>query len=257
LNLSEIKAQAEQAKKAVEKTTRDLTRAKNLFADSVATLEQVQNAQTAYDMSIETLKIVEFNQSYSKVIAPESGIVIKQLAREGEIVGPGMPVCVVMGIGQSHWIVKAALTDKDWARIKKGDKSKVRFEAFPDQEFEGQVSKVADMANAGTATLDAEIKLKTTVQKLAAGLISNITIHPSDLKLVTKITIPIEALVSANEGNAIVFVPKDGIALRKTIRIDKILGKEVTISSGLEGVSKIITSGAVYLQDGDKIEIVH
>ena len=60
-----------------------LARVKNLYADSVATLEQLQNVQTAYDVSIESLKIAEFNQSYSKVIAPSAGIVVKQLMREG------------------------------------------------------------------------------------------------------------------------------------------------------------------------------
>ena len=70
-------------------------------------------------MANETLKIALFNESYSKVIAPSSGIVVKQLMREGEIVGPGMPIYAIMGVGQSHWIIKSAVSDKDWARVKR------------------------------------------------------------------------------------------------------------------------------------------
>lgn len=256
LNMSEIKAQVEQAKKGVEKTTRDLNRVKNLYTDSVATLEQMQNAQTAHDVSIETLKIAEFNQSYSKVIAPISGIIVKQILNEGEIVGPGMPICAIMGTGQSHWIVKAAVSDKEWAHIKKGDKALIMFEAFPGQHFDGVVDKVADIANAGTATLDIEIKLKQQHQKLAAGLIAEINFKTNSSNTSKKTTIPIEALISSHDGEAIVFIPIEGKAVKKKIKLDKIEGTQVFVSSGLEGIPEIITAGGVYLKDGDKIQIV-
>ena len=44
LNMSEIEAQVAQARISLNKADRDLTRAKNLYKDSVGTLEQVQNA---------------------------------------------------------------------------------------------------------------------------------------------------------------------------------------------------------------------
>ena len=256
LNMSEIKAQVEQAKKGVEKTSRDLTRVKNLLADSVATLEQMQNAQTAYDVSIEALKIAEFNQSYSKVISPISGIIVKQIMNAGEIVGPGMPIYAIMGTGPAHWIVKAAVSDKEWAHIKKGDKAIVTFEAFPNQNFEGIVDKVAAIANAGTATLDIEIRLKQQHQKLAAGLIADILFSTDQSRINKTTTVPIEALVSSHDGEAIVFIPVDGKAVMKKIKMEKIEGTRVFVTSGLEGVQEIITAGGVYLQDGDKIEII-
>ncbi len=255
LNMSEIKAQVAQAQRAVEKSSRDLARVKNLYADTVATLEQLQNVQTAYDLSTETLKIAEFNQTYSQIRAPFAGTIIKQLLREGEVTGPGMPVYAIMGTGQQHWIIKAAVSDKEWAIIKKGDKAQVRFEAFPGILMSGVVDHVADFSNAGTATLDIEIKLLQPHTKLAAGLIANIIIQPNN-KSQGQMTIPIEALVSSNAGQAIVFVPQDGKAIKKSVSIDKILGSRVTLSAGLQGIQEVITAGAVYLQDGDKIEII-
>lgn len=255
LNMSEIKAQVEQARKAVEKTSRDLSRVKNLFADTVVTLEQLQNVQTVYDMSIETLKIAEFNQTYSQVRAPYAGTIVKQILHDGEVTGPGVPVYAIMGTGQQNWLIKAAVSDKEWAIIKKGNKVDVRFEAFPGQILNGIVDHVADFSNIGTATLDITIKLLQAQPKLAAGLIAQVTIHPG-VNTIHKTIIPIEALVSSNAGEAIVFVPQDGKAIKKTVTIDKILGSKVSLSSGLTGMHEVITSGAVYLQDGDKIEII-
>src|SRR6266446_7822800 len=51
LDLSEIDAAVARARSAAEKAERDLTRARRLYADSVATLEQAQNAQTGRDVA--------------------------------------------------------------------------------------------------------------------------------------------------------------------------------------------------------------
>ena len=47
LDMTEINSQVAQANLGVEKSQRDLQRAKSLYADTVATLEQLQNATTA------------------------------------------------------------------------------------------------------------------------------------------------------------------------------------------------------------------
>src|SRR5689334_10285206 len=51
LDLTEINAQVQQAKQNLEKTSRDLTRIKNLFEDTAATLERYQNAQTQHNVA--------------------------------------------------------------------------------------------------------------------------------------------------------------------------------------------------------------
>ncbi len=58
LDLSEIKAQVNQAQSAFEKAKRDLERMKRLYADNVVTLEQLQNAETGFEIVKSNLKIV-------------------------------------------------------------------------------------------------------------------------------------------------------------------------------------------------------
>ncbi len=255
LNLAEIQAQVQQAQMAVDKTLRDLNRVKNLFADSVATLEQLQNGQTAYDMAKQTLGIAEFNKSYSEVRSPISGTIIKEILRQGEIAGPGMPIYAIMGTGRQDWKIKAAVSDKEWAQIKKGDKADILFEAYPGLKLTGEVDHLADISNPGTATLDIEIKLNQQDKKLAAGLLSTIEIKTISTKQPMR-SIPVEALVSSNDGKGVIYIVEDGKAVKKTISIDKILGSQVAVSSGLENINEVITAGAVYLEEGNKVEII-
>lgn len=255
LNLSEINAQVQQAQMGVDKTLRDLNRVKNLYADSVATLEQLQNVQTAYDMAKQTMSIAEFNRTYSEVHSPIDGIVVKEVLRQGEIAGPGMPVYVIMGTARQDWKIKAAVADKDWARIKKGDKADVYFEAYPGFQLDGTISHIATMSNPGTATLDVEIKLNKQDKQLAAGLLANVEIKSAGTKTTMR-SIPVEALVSSNDGMGVIYIVQDGKAVKKKISIDKILGAQVAVSSGLENIDQVVTAGAIYLEDGDKVEII-
>ena len=65
LNLTEIKAQVQQAQIMLEKAQRDHARAKNLYRDSVATLEQFQNAKTGLEIAQQAYNAGAFNQCYA------------------------------------------------------------------------------------------------------------------------------------------------------------------------------------------------
>ncbi len=253
LNLTEVEAQVTQAGFGLEKAQRDRQRVQNLYADSIATLEQLQNAGTAVDMAKKTQQIAQFNMTYSEIRSPISGKVVKQLLNEGEVTGPGIPVYYIMGVQQGDWKLMAGLTDKSWGRVKKGDKVKITLDAYPGVSVDGLVQRLSDVANPTSGTFDAEISIPSKDKRIAAGLMANVEITPmnsGDFPV-----IPIEAIVSSNGKSAVVFVPKDGIAQKRTIQIQQFHGERIAVLSGLEGVSEVITAGSGFLEDGDKIAI--
>lgn len=253
LNITEIEAQATQAKFAVEKALRDQQRVENLYRDSIATLEQLQNAHTAVDMAKKSLQIAEFNVAYSQIHSPVEGKVISQLMQEGEITGPGVPVYYIMGVAQSDWKLVAGLTDKNWGRIKAGDMANITLDAYPGWTVTGEVKRLSDVANPQSGTFDAEISIPSKDKRIAAGMLAHIEIQPSSKN--TYMTIPVEALVSSNGRSGIVYVPHDGIAEKRIVLIQQFHGENISIHSGLEGVTEVITAGSGFLEDGDKISI--
>ena len=92
LDLSEIEAKLASAKNGFSKANRDYQRVKNLYEDNVATLEQLQNTKTAYEVAEANLKIAKFNFTHSKIIAPENGKILKKIGNEGELTAPGAPM---------------------------------------------------------------------------------------------------------------------------------------------------------------------
>jgi multidrug efflux system membrane fusion protein len=252
LEMQEINAQVQQAEEGLQKAIRDKNRVGNLYKDSVATLEQYQNVSTAYEVAKRTSEIANFNKQYSEVRAPISGKIIKQIMYSGEITGPGNPIYAILGIGKSDWVVQAGLTDRDWARVQKNDKVNIKLDAYPGQNFAGMVSKKSSVGGSASGTFDVEIKFVSQPENLAAGLVTNLSII-SGKKENFKV-IPIEALIKSNGQTAYIFTAENGKAKLIKINIAKLLGDKVAVSSGLDGIAHVITTGAMYLEEGDPVE---
>jgi multidrug efflux system membrane fusion protein len=251
LIMTEIEAQATQAKFALEKAERDRTRVQNLYNDSIATLEQLQNATTAVDMAKKSLQIADFNVAYSEVRSPIEGKVVQQLQHEGEIVGPGIPVYYIIGVRQADWKLVAGLTDKNWGRVRVGNPATISLDAYPDLTLQGKVKRLSDVANPLSGTFDAEISIPSKDNRVAAGMLAHVQIQPAAGNPYP--VIPIEALVSSNGSTGKVFVPHDGKAQKRSVRIHQFDGESVSISAGLEGVTEVITAGSEFLEEGDAI----
>jgi hypothetical protein len=69
--------------------------------------------------------------------------------------------------------------------------------------------------------------------------------------------VPVEALVEANglEGTLYVLAP-DSTVRRRAVTIAFVRPRAVGIASGLDGAAAVVTDGAPYLEDGEKVRVV-
>ena len=206
LNLSEINAQVNLARNGFEKATRDYTRAKNLYADSVATLEQLQNAATALNVAKSNLDIAQFNLMHSKIIAPENGVILRQFAKTNELIASGYPV-FLFGTSGNSWKVKAGLSDRDLVRINPGDSTVVTLDAWPGIKFPAVVDQVGEMSNPLTGTYEIELTLNKTGYRLATGFVAGVEISPS--KKESFIMVPLGAIVGADGQEGYLYTVND------------------------------------------------
>jgi multidrug efflux system membrane fusion protein len=254
LNLSEINAQVSIARNMFDKATRDYTRSKNLYADSVATLEQLQNAETALSAAKSNLDIAQFNLTHSKIIAPEKGVVLKQFVKANELIASGYPV-FLFGTSGRNWKVRSGLSDRDIIRINPGDSAVIILDAWPGIKFSAVVSQVGEMSNQLTGTYEIEMTLNKTGYRLAAGFVAGVEVFPS--KKETFIMVPVGAIVEADGQKGYIYSVRDSMTVQKIkIEIVIIAGSKAAIKGDLGGIRKIVSEGAAYLRDGEKVKIV-
>ncbi len=255
LDLTEIEAQVSQAKNNVEKWKRDLERVQRLHKDSAATLEMVQNTQTAFDVAVENKTIAEFNREYASIKASSNGKILKKFLNEGELAAPGVPVFLLNSAGQNEWIIKLAVADVEWARVQLNDKAKIIIDAFPNEVLMGAVSLIGEGADPFTGLYAVEVSISKTSKRLASGLFGSVEIVPAKILSLKKI--PIEALVEGNGRNAFVFVlGEDGKRVKKIlVKVEYIKVKSAFVSDGLDGVGEVVVSGSGFLVVGAEVRV--
>lgn len=255
LDLTEVNAGVNQAQLGYEKALRDYERAQRLLADSVATLEQAQNAKTALDIAAQVLNAAKFNLSYSQIRAVKDGFVLKKFANVGQQVSAGSPVLQTNGIGKKDWILKATLSDKDWALIQEGSLAEIITGVEADKAYAGKVTKKSQSADPMTGTYSVEIEFSNEKPSyLASGMFGTAKIKAAERG--NAWYIPFDALLDANGGEGFVFVTADEeTATKIPVKIGKVLPDRVQVTQGLEGYSKLIVTGSAYLSDKSPIQI--
>jgi membrane fusion protein, multidrug efflux system len=255
LDLTEIEAQVNQARNNVEKLKRDLERVKRLHKDSAATLEMLQNVQTGYDVAVESLRIAEFNREYATIKAPASGKILRKLLNVGELAAPGSSVFMMNATGPDEWIVKLGLPDVDWVRVQKGDQVELAFDAVPGETINGTVSLIGEGADPFSGLYPIEVTIARTQQRLASGLFASAIITPS--KSITYWQIPIESLVEGSGKNAFVFIPQSDKkhVERRQVKVAFVKDGSAFVTSGLDKITDVITSGSGFLTDASVVSI--
>lgn len=254
LDLSEIQAQVNQARIGLEKAERDLSRAANLYRDSVVTLEQYQNAESAYELARSRKEVADFNLRHSLIKAPTNGTVQKLLAETNEVIGAGHPV-ILFASTESDWVVRTTLTDKDIVKLALGDSGRVYMDAFPNSLFRGKIIELGSVADPVTGTYEAELLIPKSLSQFRTGFICRVELYPAEMS--RSLVVPIEALVDASDRSAYVFVYEQGMALKRRLRIGAILNEQVEVLEGLSEGELVITEGSGFLGNDEQVNAVN
>ncbi len=252
LQTAEIDAAVQQATAARDKALRDFDRMERLYADSVVTLAQFQDAQTGLDVATAQLESAAFNRTYATITAESAGRIMTRKAEPGQMISSGKTV-LSMGL-TSQWVVAVSLSDMDAASLSVGDKATLTLDAFPGESISGRLVEIGEMADARSGTFRAEIALESRLP-FRAGFVARASIQPSSST--PRTIIPSEALVRANGHSGEVFVMnrEAGTAEARSIRIGSILTEGVTVTEGLAPGEEVITDGAAYVSDGSPIAV--
>jgi HlyD family secretion protein len=159
----------------------------------------------------------------------------------------------------SQMLVNASIEEADIAKVKIGQKAKVRMQAYPDQVFDGVVRSVA-LAQTdekdGTKDYKAEVLLNTSGKRLPTGLSADVEISTQQHKNILKVPsqavlgrplddLPPEIRKSPEIDKTktvavVVFVVRDGKAVAVPVKIDASDISDTIIDSGLKGGEHVI-----------------
>lgn len=259
LDLSEVEAHVAQAKNGFLKAERDKERVENLYKDRAATLEQLQDVKTAFDVARSQLTIAEFNLDHSRIHAPADGKILKRLAEENEMIGAGYPV-FIFGSTEDRWVIKAGVGERDIVNVRLNDRADVRFDSYPAKVFSAVVSEIPEALDPTVGAYEVEVTLSMDGInsgegiKLISGFVGKVEIQPAAAGQF--FVVPVDALVEGDGSKGAVFTVMNNTAKRVPVVVSHLFDDKVAVRSGLEDISAVVTDGASYLTDGALVKIV-
>lgn len=256
LELREIDSQVRKAQEGVDKLLRDQDRVAQLYADTVATLEQFQDIGTALQVAKADLDIAVYNQRYARIVARSSGRVLKRLAEEGELLSPGMPVLLTSSEDKAAFVLKAGLVDRDVVRIRPGDSARVLLDAWPGEVFPAWVQAISPAADPMTGTFEVEFGLDARGFSFRNGFVGKVEVQPDSRSSFYKI--PMEAIVEADDRQVKIFLA-DTVQFRareQVFQLSQITDDFVLVDTqGLSIDLPLIVAGAAFLNSESSISI--
>lgn len=255
LNTTEINSGLDQAKLNVEKANRDYTRAMNLYKDSVATLEQVQNAKTVLEVAQKAEEAIAFNSQYAVIYATSDGFVTEKIGNEGEVVAAGAPILAISeSHGNNDFELKVGVTDREWAQISINQKATVVLDGFPGKTIPAYVFRKSQASENAGGSFQVELKLQLGALHPAIGMFGKAEIVTGATSHNT--IIPYEALIEADGNKAFIFEVDNNKVKRVPVVIAGFDNNQVYVKSGLENVSQVVVSNSAFLNEQSIIRII-
>jgi membrane fusion protein (multidrug efflux system) len=139
----------------------DLARAKAQLGSAKAELEAQKRQRAVLDSQElllradlnskrAALSLAQTNSGYTKIVAPEDGIVSERKVRAGQLVSPGTQVLTLV---QSNVWIQANYKETQLRHMRAGDSAEIRIDAFPGVVFHGKVDQVAPASGSQFALL--------------------------------------------------------------------------------------------------------
>jgi RND family efflux transporter MFP subunit len=193
----------------------------------------------------------ELRLSYTRVVAPDDGIISARNATVGSLAQQGQELFRLIRGGRLEW--RAEVVAADISRVKTGLPASLTTPSG--QAVQGKVRMVAPTVDPQTRT--ALVYVDLPAQAMAVGARAGMFARGSfELGKTSALTLP-QTAVLQREGFSYAFrVGPDGRVVQIKVDVGRRIGDRVEIASGLTPETRVIASGVGFLADGDLVRVV-
>lgn len=269
-NLAVAQANVAGAQSALAIAARELDRMQKLRKEGMATEAQFDTARANHLDKTSRLAVVQalvskadselqsanIRLGYTKVIAgwrdgSDRRFVAERFVDEGQTVAANGPLLRIVEFDPVISVV--FVSERDYARLSRGQSAVLTTDAFPGKQFEGRIARIAPVFREASRQARVEISVANSALLLKPGMFARATLVLDRVADATHV--PEQALVVRDGENGVFTVDPDGksVAWRKVepgIRED---GRVQVTGQGIAG--RVVILGQQLLNDGSAVTI--
>ena len=236
-----------QAKAQYENNKASFERSDELYKFGGESKANWEAMKTAYEVSKWTYENMLENTT---LVSPIAGLVTSRNYDVGDMVA-GSPIFVVQQINPVKVFIN--VSESLYSYITKGMNVDVEFDALPDQNFAGKVSRITPMIDPQTRTFEVEVTVANAKEQIKPGMYARVEMTYGTRK---NVVVPDRSVVKMmGSGDRFIYVYKaDGTVSYQKVELGRRMNDKYEVLSGVADGDEVVVTGQVALKDGIAVE---
>ncbi|MHB8579521.1 MAG: efflux RND transporter periplasmic adaptor subunit [Ignavibacteriaceae bacterium] len=220
--LTSLFSQYKQSESTYKLTSKNLIRTKEMFKNQAVTVKDLNQAENDAETARATFEEME-----------------------GRLLSAGFNPSEIESISYNTAWLMADVPELQLHQIKRGERVKIKFDAYPGEIFEGRADATGEILDPNTLTVKVRITVANTGDRLLPGMFAQVDFG-SPIK--SAYILPLSAVVTV-EGNNYLFVQNaPNVFERRQITLANSDSKQLVVLSGIQEGEKVVTSGTMLLK---------
>ena len=239
---------ATQLKVNLDQLERDYNRARQLLEIGSGTQSTVDQMKAQLDAAR-----AQYNNVIENTVlrSPASGVVTARNYDPGDMT-QSLPILTVGQISPSVKLL-INITESDISGVSAGMPVSVSLDAFPDENFNGTISRIYPQVDPATRTVQAEVIVPNPNGKIFPGMFGRVSL---DHGSVNRVVVPDRAVVKqTGSGNRYVYVYKDGKVSYNKVNLGQRIGTAYEVIEGVADGDTVVIAGQTRLADGVEAQL--
>ncbi len=237
-----------QARADLDKTRKEYDRYVSLHQRGLVSSSAYEGLKFDMDSLQASYDLTRLNYNYTKIRAPISGVVSSREIKTGQHINEKDATFRITET--SRLVAYLKIPQTELAKFAVGQQAEILVDAMPDQTFTATIARISPTVDARNGTFRATAYVDNTDSALAPGMFGRFSIAYE--KHSDALVIPTSALLR-EDGENVVYVVKDGAAMRRTIEIGIESNGQIEVLRGLSEDEQIVVTGHGGLRDGSRV----
>ena len=239
------------AEVTLQKLKTAFERSQTMFDKQLVSRETYEQAQSEYEAQKVATDLATLDLAYATIRAPIDGWVSYRHVKTGNMIQANAPVYELTKLDPLRAVLH--VPERELAKLDVGQPATLRFDALPEQSFEGRVTLISPVVDPSTGTFRVTVEVRDRSRTIKPGMFGRVEVQ-YDRRAET-LLLPKAALVEEDDA-VTVFLVQDTLALQRAVTTGYNAGDRVEILDGLDEGDRVVQSGQTALRDSARVDVI-
>ena len=245
----EFRAEAERTQARRDQAQSNYDRSKKLSEQGAISPQELEDSRTALRVAEAEAALAQARFDKTRIAAPYAGLVGVRRVSPGAYLREGTVITELTRVDEMK--VSFAAPERYASDLKAGVAVELRTPAFPGERFNGRLSVVDPVVDAGTRTLRLVARIPNPGYRLRPGMSADVSVTLEERT--QALAVPDEAIFAEGNQNFVYVVNADSTVARAAVALGLRDSMQVEIVNGLTPGARVITAGHQKVFPGAKV----